>query len=704
MSKKTNKKATSNKQVANIKDKVVETIKDDVENTSITSKEVDKEEVINNNIQNEPTSNEVVEVTKVAEKSDTTSNEVVEEVTKVAEKNDVPIKIEEVDYVTFDCKKVKVQCITLNINETMHKYIIPYGFIISDDGFVYHWEEDKDGNTNLTLLSNCLVIPTGIIENIDTKDEKLELSILKNNQWEQKIFAKTTLYGRPIELANLGLKITPSNSKLFSKYIVDFEVENGKSLPISYSVSNLGWVDNKNFVPFNNNIKLDLDFRNNFINGYKEKGTLEEWVNSFAQYRTNNIFRFMLAGTFSAPLLKLLNERPVVLYNYGPSRSGKTALLNVALSAFGEPQKLITSYNSTQVGLERLLAFNNDLPVAIDERQIADNQRSIEKMVFMIANQEGRVRGSKYGGLAQTANFTNIVLSTGEEPLAQTQTTTGVSSRCIEVYGSAFKDEKEASQMYKLTSKYYGTAGKFFIQKLIDTYSENNYQELKERLEELKNILEEKSTSNVGSYISSIAVITLADELVSKWIFNEENEELSINMAITILNSLVKAEDMDVVTKAYDDIISYITANHSRFAKYTSMVKEDEPEEDVKEWCVGLGLFENGVYYIFSHALKKYMLSEGYQYLKLVNEFAERGLITPAFNENGTIKSASIQKKYRNHNVRMYAFPVEQIIKPVENSNSVYPLPKGIKVSHLHDSSLNMKTDDSLKGGVEDNR
>lgn len=703
MSKKTNKKATSNKPVANIKDKVVETIKDDVEDTSITSKEVDKEEVINNNIQNEPTSNEVVEVIKVAEKSDTTLNEVVK-VTKVAEKNDVSIKIEEVDYVTFDCKKVKVQCITLNINETMHKYIIPYGFIISDDGFVYHWEEDKDGNTNLTLLSNCLVIPTGIIENIDTKDEKLELSILKNNQWEQKIFAKTTLYGRPIELSNLGLKITPSNSKLFSKYIVDFEVENGKNLPISYSVSNLGWVDNKNFVPFNDDIKLDLDYRNNFINGYKEKGTLEEWVNSFAQYRTNNIFRFMLAGAFSAPLLKLLNERPVVLYNYGPSRSGKTALLNVALSTFGEPQKLITSYNSTQVGLERLLAFNNDLPVAIDERQIADNQRSIEKMVFMIANQEGRVRGSKYGGLAQTANFTNIVLSTGEEPLAQTQTTTGVSSRCIEVYGSAFKDEKEASQMYKLTSKYYGTAGKFFIQKLIDTYSENNYQELKERLEELKNILEEKSTSNVGSYISSIAVITLADELVSKWIFNEENAELSINMAITILNSLVKAEDMDVVTKAYDDIISYITANHSRFAKYTSMVKEDEPEEDVKEWCVGLGLFENGVYYIFSHALKKYMLSEGYQYLKLVNEFAERGLITPAFNENGTIKSASIQKKYRNHNVRMYAFPVEQIIKPVENSNSVYPLPKGIKVSHLNGGSLNMKTDDSLKGGVEDNR
>ncbi len=686
MSKKTNKKATSNKAITTMKDEVTETIKENTENTlSAPLENVDKKESTNNN-QNEPISNDVAEVTKVAEK------------------NDVPIKIEQVDYVTFDGKRVKVQSITLNINGSTNQYIIPYEFIISDDYYLYHWEEDKNGDTKLTLLSNCLVIPTGIIENIDTKDEKLELSILKGNHWEHKLFAKTTLYGRPIELANLGLKITPSNSKLFSKYIVDFEVENGKSLPISYSVSNLGWVDNKNFVPFNDDIKLDLDYRNNFINGYKEKGTLEEWVNAFSQFRSNNIFRFMLAGAFSAPLLKILNERPYILYNYGPSRSGKTALLNVVVSAFGEPQKLITSYNSTQVGLERLLAFNNDMAVAIDERQIADNQRSIEKMVFMIANQEGRVRGSKYGGLAPTVNFTNVVLSTGEEPLAQTQTTTGVSSRCIEVRGSAFKDEKEASTMYKLTSKYYGTAGKFFIQKLIDTYSEDNYQGLKERLEELKRLLEEKSTSNVGSYISSIAVITLADELISKWIFNEENEELSINMAITILNSLVKAEDMDIVTKAYEDIISYITANHTRFAKYTSMVKEDEPEEDVKEFGVGLGLFDNGVYYVFTHALKKYMLSEGYQYLKLVNEFAERGLITPALNEDGTIKSASIQKKYRNQNLRMYCFPVKQIIKPVENSNSVYPLPKGIKVSHLQDNSLDLKTDDTLKGGVENNR
>jgi len=681
----------------NKKDIQIKSKKEEQQMNSISK----QEEIIKNETSATPENSAEKEITN-NNKNEIISNKVAE-VTKVAKENNTNVIIENVEHTTFDGKLVEVQRITLNIDNISHQYLIPYQFIIDDDYYLYYWEEDKDGNVKPTLLSDCLVIPTGIIENIDTKDEKLELSIFKNNQWEQKIFSKTTLYGRPIELSNLGLKITPMNSKLFTRYIVDFEVENKKSLNISYSVSNLGWVDNKNFVPFNDNIKLDLDYRNNFTNGYNEKGTLKDWVNSFSKFRSNNIFRFMLSGAFSAPLLKLLDERPYVLYFYGPSRSGKTALLNVVLSAFGEPQKLITSYNSTQVGLERLLAFNNDLPVAIDERQIADNQRSIEKMVFMVANQEGRVRGSKYGGLAPTVNFTNVVLSTGEEQISQTQSTTGVSTRCLEITGNAFKDEKEASQMYKLTSKYYGTAGRYFIQKLIDNYSETNYQELKERLEELKIILEEKSTSNVSSYISTVSVITLVDELVSKWIFNEENSDLSINMAVNILNSLSKAEDIDVVTKAYDYILSYITANHSRFATYTSMVKEDQPEEDVLESGITFGIYENGVYYIFLHELESYMKRNGFQYHKLVNEFAQRGLITPAFNDDGTIKSASIQKKYRNRNVRMYAFPVEQIIEPVENSNSVYPLPKGVKVSHLHDGILNIKSNNNLTGGVAAN-
>ena len=40
--------------------------------------------------------------------------------------------------------------------------------------------------------------------------------------------------------------------------------------------------------------------------------------------------------------------------------------------------------------------------------------------------------------------------------------------------------------MYKITSKYYGTAGPVFIENLIQNYSKENYVQLEKKFEEIK--------------------------------------------------------------------------------------------------------------------------------------------------------------------------------------------------------------------------
>ena len=110
----------------------------------------------------------------------------------------------------------------------------------------------------------------------------------------------------------------------------------------------------------------------------------------------------------------------------------------------------MVNFNATQVGLERTASFYCDLPLGIDERQLAgNNQNSLEKIVYMIASGTGKIRGAKSGGIQATQTWRTVALATGEEPLSTETSQTGVSTRVLEIYGGPFDDEREASVMHQ---------------------------------------------------------------------------------------------------------------------------------------------------------------------------------------------------------------------------------------------------------------
>ena len=80
-------------------------------------------------------------------------------------------------------------------------------------------------------------------------------------------------------------------------------------------------------------------------------------------YRKNNLFRFILASSFASVLLTPLGHRIFMVFNWGNSRAGKSAALYAALSVWGNPYDLVTTFNTTAVGIERLAGFYNDLPL-----------------------------------------------------------------------------------------------------------------------------------------------------------------------------------------------------------------------------------------------------------------------------------------------------------------------------------------------------
>lgn len=237
--------------------------------------------------------------------------------------------------------------------------------------------------------------------------------------------------------------------------------------------------------------------------------------------------------------------------------------------------------------------------------------------------------------------------------------------------GSPFDyDEKLASKMYEIVGNYYGTAGKEFINVILEKYSKNDYEILRRELKIAQEKLEKKSSNDIRSYITAVALVVLADMIVEEDIMGGRADETSIEMGLEILDNLAKQQDIDIVDKCYEYIKSWILANHKSFDEYAVRGYYENsklnPEDDLISKgsnSRSMGLFHSNVYYVHRSVLEDKLKSSGYSYNKIIREFAKRGYITPKTDDKGNILENTVQKKYRGRNARMFAFPIE----PIEN-------------------------------------
>ncbi len=240
------------------------------------------------------------------------------------------------------------------------------------------------------LFSKVPVFIKSICKNIETDEEKFELLYYQPRikKWQTMMVDKTMLYQRRniVSLSNNGIPISSLNADIWIKYFFKLEELNYDTIPVIKITDKLGWCDNCScFVPYTNKVLLDADEKlAKWTNAYISKGTLEEWITEIKDYRKNTLFRFILSCAFCGPLLRLLNQRIFIVFNYGSSRAGKSAGMFSAMSAWGNPEELKTSFNGTSVAMERIAQFQNDLVLWLDEKQVNRSQSSIEQLVYIL--------------------------------------------------------------------------------------------------------------------------------------------------------------------------------------------------------------------------------------------------------------------------------------------------------------------------------
>lgn len=507
-------------------------------------------------------------------------------------------------------------------------------------------------------ISPLPVIITKRLIDIDTNTEKLEVSWRRHGKWEFLKAEKATLfqYSKIAELANTGMPVSSKNAREMVSYLFDLEAANMEFLPTVQSVSHLGWLGKEQFLPGHaSEIALDMDAKRGMsflVNGFEKNGDFTTWKTCLEYVIQNPIAQLMLAGSFASPLLSVIGHRNFIIHVWGASKGGKTAAMKAALSVWGNPERIMVSFNTTQVGLERTCQFLNNLPLGVDERQLAgDKQEFLDKLVYAVSAGQGKTRGDKGGGLQAKAFWNLVVLTTGEESLAGDTSHSGVRTRALELYGVPLPDEREASNIHRVTDMHHGHAGILFMRHVIEELRKDKEFWHKEYASVYRQ-LQDKWPHIVQPHISALAMLSVAYFWARQWVWGVPEEQAQtemIRMAVAGVELLGAAQESDYIDRAWDFTIAWIASNDDRFR-----------DKCHQEQYGNYDALSNQ-YWIVPSIYKKVLSEAGYSVSRVLREFHEKGLIE-AQSAGGKL-NYSIVKRWKGKLIRMIVLK-----KPLETA------------------------------------
>lgn len=186
-----------------------------------------------------------------------------------------------------------------------------------------------------------------------------------------------------------------------------------------------------------------------------------------------------------------------------------------------------------------------------DELQAIKNKYTdFNELIYKLTQGEGKSRGTVDGGIAEQLKWSCAFLTTGEEPITSEFSKEGVKNRVIEI------EENEqlidnGKEVVNTLIENYGFGAKLFLDKIPTD------DILKQRHTEIFKQLDDRYKST-GKQTNAIATVLLADEIISKYIF--EDKTLTIEQAERFFT-----KNIDETERIYNLIVDCFFQNISKF-------------------------------------------------------------------------------------------------------------------------------------------
>lgn len=217
----------------------------------------------------------------------------------------------------------------------------------------------------------------------------------------------------------------------------------------------------------------------------RPRGDLETWV-GIVDHAYNapgqEAFQFLVASSFAAPLLSMMNQvNGVTVYAHSEgSGVGKTTAQKVGLSAWGDWDELMLADKKvTANALWGLMGAYNTLPIVFDELTNTPNDVASD-LVFSVSSGRAKQRMNAAGELRENnSGWCTILMASGNNLLSEKLAlhrgnAEAEISRLFEftLEASPHLSPNEANALFPRLKDHCGAAGRVYARHLVDHYDE----------------------------------------------------------------------------------------------------------------------------------------------------------------------------------------------------------------------------------------
>ncbi len=399
-------------------------------------------------------------------------------------------------------------------------YRIPLDYDISDRG-IFFIHRPARGETWQECIAHRPVIITGIADTVSGTETWYELTWLDGELGRNSIIASVDDIADARKLPRLfsELVVTSHTSGKLSKFFGELATENTSWLASRKKriATQLGW-QGSSLTDFELGPGRPYEFSDQkntggWLQGHRAGGDLESWREGVRACRSQIIPMMALAASFSAPLLRLLDQSPFVFDISYSTSTGKTITLWLAASVWGDPSELVGSWHNTLVANEHYLSCLRGLPYFQGESQLAKPE-SVSSLVYSLTEGHSKGRSRQDGqGLIGHVNYESVLISCGENSLASFSSQGGIMPRLVTAESMPMASAEMASRVKRISGENFGHAGETFISSVL----QHDPSSLKTRYQVIRSSLRASAISIVsGRRADSVAVMALAADLAGE--------------------------------------------------------------------------------------------------------------------------------------------------------------------------------------------
>jgi hypothetical protein len=361
---------------------------------------------------------------------------------------------------------------------------MPRGYECERDGSLWHTPDITRPDEKVSILDSPIVIARQLA-NLYSGELRTDVRFRDaRGAWRSAIVPREVLGDRGLvsALRPLGALVNAGTSPATMRYLDAFERDNGSLIERVQCVGQTGWHAGQ-FVTGGTPIMRDAAAHAVVLDGSADLMRVAAAVQPAAgavHHGHVEALRVPLMASpecalaiyaaLAAPLLHMLGVGNFAVHLCGDSSRGKTSMLRIAASVFGDPYNAqwVASWNATLTGLEQRAALLCDLPQCYDEIGSADFDQ-VQRMMYSLINGEGRTRSGRDVTMRSTASWRTVVLSTGEAELATEQDATGAQARVLSVpvLGFGELDAAEIEESVRACARHHGAVGRAWLEYLV---------------------------------------------------------------------------------------------------------------------------------------------------------------------------------------------------------------------------------------------